>query len=113
MPQFALLMREDDHAWTRLPEKEQERLLKLYYAWVKALKSKGAFVTGAPFGPGGRVIRNRDGEFREAVYGERRQVETGVFLIEAKDIEDATQIARGCPALQHGETVVVRPVGHD
>lgn len=113
MPQFALLMREDDNAWSRLPEKEQERLLGLYLAWVKTLKAKGALVTGAPFGPGGRIIRNRDGEFRESVYSERRQVETGFFLIEAKDLEDATQLARGCPALGHGETVVVRPVGGD
>jgi len=113
MPKFALLMREDDHAWTRLPESEQDRLMKLYFTWVAALKARNAFVTGAPFGAGGRIIRHSDGEFREAVYGEKKQVETGYFIIEAEDLDAATQIARDCPALQHGETVVVRPIGHD
>ena len=35
-----------------------------------------------------------------------------MFLVEAADLAAATKLARGCPALVHGETVVVRSVGH-
>ena len=112
MPRFVILMREDDDAWSRLPETERDRLLELYGAWVGELREKGAFVSGAPLGAGGRILRHHDGDFREAVYAETTQVETGWFVIEAANIDAAARLARGCPALLHGETVVVRPVGH-
>ena len=112
MAQFLVLMREDDNAWTRLEPAEQERVLRLYGAWVRDLKDSGAFVCGNPLAEGGRILRHARGEFREAAYSESKQVETGYFLIEAHDLDAATHLARGCPALLHGETVIVRPVGN-
>ena len=38
---------------------------------------------------------------------------TGFFIIEVKDAAEAEHIAATCPALLHGETVHVRPVGHE
>jgi hypothetical protein len=42
-----------------------------------------------------------------------KDVLTGYFTIEARDLADATEVARGCPALIHGDTAIVRPVGHE
>jgi hypothetical protein len=128
MAKFVILMHEDDGAWMRLPAAERDRLLPLYYAWVRELKAGGIFAGGEPIGGGGRVLRgagakssdaspdgDRDGDgaaIRESDYVQAKGVLTGFFLIEAKDLAAATEIARGCPALLHGETVVVRPVGH-
>ena len=67
---------------------------------------------GAPIGEPGRVLRATSAKVVEEPYAETRGVLTGYFTIEAKDLADATAIARGCPALLHGETVIVRPVGH-
>lgn len=113
MPQFVLLMREDDDAWSRIGAAERDRLMGLYGAWIGELRAKGAFVGGAPIGGGGRVLRHHEGEFREATYAESKQVDTGYFVIEAPTLDAATHLARGCPALLHGETVIVRPLGHD
>lgn len=113
MPQFVILMREDDDAWSRLSEAERGRLLGLYGAWIGNLRATGAFVGGAPIGAGGRILRRHEGDFREAAYTETKQVDTGYFVIEAATLDAAVHLARGCPALQHGETVVVRPLGHD
>ncbi len=113
MPRFVLLMLEDDHAWSRLPEGERERLLRRYEKWVADLRAHGIFAGGEPLGSGGLVLRGRGPDATERPYVESRQVPTGFFLIEAPDLATAAQIARGCPALEHGETVVVRPVGHD
>ncbi len=49
-----------------------------------------------------------DGPFTET-----KEVLTGFFIIEARDLDAAVEIARGCPALTHGERVVVRSIGHD
>ena len=112
MPRFAILMREDDDAWARLATPEQDRLLKLYYAWVGDLRASGAFVDGNPLGGPAVVLRIDGSRIVESPPTETRQVLTGYFIVEAPDIVAATALARGCPALLHGETVEVRPVGH-
>ncbi|MGA1517030.1 MAG: YciI family protein, partial [Phycisphaerales bacterium] len=42
----------------------------------------------------------------------RKDVLTGIFVIRAKDLAEAESIARECPALLHGERVLVRPASH-
>mgnify|MGYP006173641893 FL=1 len=39
-------------------------------------------------------------------------VMTGFFVIRATDIDSAVEIAKTCPALFHGETIVVREANH-
>jgi hypothetical protein len=53
---------------------------------------------------GGKLV---DGPFTET-----REVLTGFFFLETESLESAAALAAGCPALGHGETVTVRPVGH-
>ena len=112
MAQFAILMLETPGAWARLPKAEQGRLLALYGAWVGELRKSGAFVDGWPFGGEARVLRGEAGGVAVSEPDPQRAAETGMFLVEAPDLDAATALARGCPALLHGETVIVRPVGH-
>jgi hypothetical protein len=112
MATFAVLMRENDHAWDNLPEAEQKRILALYYAWADELRKNEQLVGGQPLGRGGRVLRAVDGEIVDGPFTETKEVLTGFFLIEAESLEEAARIARGCPALGHGETVELRPIGH-
>jgi hypothetical protein len=112
MPQFAILVREDNGAWGKLPTDEQARLMGLYGAWVRDLAATGAFVGGAPLGGPARLLRSVGSEIVDGPWTQTTQVLTGYFLVEAADLAAATALARGCPALLHGETVEVRPVGH-
>jgi len=112
MAKFAVLMRENDNHWAGLPEAEQQRLLQLYYAWADELKAEGRMLGGQPLGSGGRILRAVDGEIVDGPFTETKEVLTGFFLIEAESLEEAARVARGCPALTHGETVELRPIGH-
>ena len=111
MPSFAILMREDDDAWERLPAAEQEAISARYQAWVEELKRTSVFQGGTALGSPGTVLRRAAGKVAEAPFAETKQVLTGWLLVTAKDLPDAVRIARGCPALLHGETVIVRPAG--
>lgn len=112
MARFAVLMRENDHAWSKLPEARQQELLRLYGTWVDELKAAGALLGGDAIGEGGRLLRATGGAVEVGPFTASRDVLTGYFLIEAPDLDAAASIARGCPALLHGETVEVRPLGH-
>lgn len=112
MPRFAILMREDDDAWARMAESERDAAMKLYGAWVGDLRARGAFKDGAPLGREGCVLRREHGAIVQSPIGTKR-VLTGYFLVEAADLAAAVELARGCPALGHGESVEVRAIGHE
>ena len=112
MPQFIVLMTENDNAWSKTPPAEQERLLKKYFAWVDELKKADRLRGGEPLGGPGRVLRMVGGKLVDGPFTETKEVLTGFFILEAKDLDQATDLAKGCPALGHGETVTVRPIGH-
>ncbi len=112
MPRFVILMRENDNAWSRLPKEEQKALLARYHDWVGQLRARGMLHAGEPLGNNARVLRMVSGVIREEPYTNSQQTLTGFFIIEAENLDEATRIARDCPALIHGETVEVREVGH-
>lgn len=112
MAKFMILMTETDGAWAKYSPEEQQRLLAGYFAWVGQLKKDKTLVGGEALAPGGRTLRVEDGRVVDGPYAETKEVITGFFLIEANDLDAATQVARGCPALGHGESILVRPVGH-
>lgn len=68
--------------------------------------------TGTRWPCAGRILRAVDGEIVDSPFVETKEVLTGLFVVEAADLDAATAIARGCPALGHGEIVEVRPIGH-
>jgi hypothetical protein len=114
MPQFAILMYESDDAWHHKPQAEKDALLERYMAWIKDLRANGAFKDGSPIGRGGtRLAKDASGAVRATPIDVNAESLTGYFIIEARDLAHAEELARGCPAIGHGETVHVRPVGHE
>jgi hypothetical protein len=111
MPRFVTFMREDDHAWSKLPGAEQKRLLTRYREWVTDLRGKGIFQSGEPVA-GAKLIRMVGGRVRIDEVHDTKQSLTGFFVIEAPGWDAAVEIAKGCPALTHGETIELREVGH-
>lgn len=114
MPQFAILMYETNDAWHRKPKAEQDALMERYMAWIKGLRASGAFKDGSPMGRGGTVLtREAGGGVHATAIDVNAESLTGYFIIEANDLAHAEALARECPAIGHGETVHVRPVGHE
>lgn len=108
-------MHECDAAWSKLPQDEQSRLMTLYEDWVANLKDSGTFVTGRPCAGHYRLlVGNGAGDVTDITIEPEglTDVVTGFFVIRAKDMDSAVNIAKTCPALLHGETIVVREASH-
>jgi len=110
MAQFMIMMHENDGAWDGTPIDEQKRLFKLYLDWAKELQSRDMMRGGDALARGGRMLRVVNGDVVDGPFTETKEVLTGYFQIEAPDMETAAQVARGCPGLLHGETVIVRQI---
>ncbi len=110
---FLVLMYEDDDAWATLSPSRQAELMTLYGGWVAALRAQHLFVSGAPAGREQVLLESVNGSIEARSHAPTSNVLTGYFVIRARDFAHAVDVARGCPALQHGERVVVRAAVHD
>jgi hypothetical protein len=111
---FALLMYEHGDSWHHLSPEAQSELMTKYNAWVKDLQGRGIFKDGSPIGRGGvRIALDAHNVPDAEPLDVNATSLTGFFIIEVKDAAEAERIAATCPALLHGETVHVRPVGHE
>ena len=105
MSEFVFLYRNGERAMS--PEQIQQTLPK-WAAWFQALSGKGCIVDrGQPLERSGKLVGKiiTDGPFAET-----KDVIGGYTLIRASDIAAAAELAKGCPIIERGGQVEVRPV---
>jgi hypothetical protein len=92
------------------PEQLQ-RTMEKWVAWFKELGTKGHIKDlGHPLQDAGKVVRGKQKMVNDGPYAEAKDLIAGYTLIEAKDLEHALELAKGCPILDVGGSVEVRPV---
>jgi hypothetical protein len=89
---------------------EMQAHMSKWYAWAKQLGQDGRRVDGQPLQNTGATIRGRDRVVSDGPYVESKDLVTGNMLIEAESLEEATQLARGCPGFEYDGSVEIRPV---
>jgi hypothetical protein len=92
------------------PEQAQRSLQK-WRAWMKDLTDKGHLKdVGQPLDDAGKVVGGAKKTVTDGPYMETKDIIGGYSLIEARDLDQAATIAAGCPILDFGGMVEVRPV---
>ncbi|MES2568950.1 MAG: YciI family protein [Verrucomicrobiota bacterium] len=106
---YLLIFRETaPENYEAMPVEEREELLQRWNHWYDGLAGEGRLQHGHPLEPKGRVVSHErivDGPFAEA-----KEVIGGYFLVMAASLEEASEMAQGCPNLRHGMVVEVRPI---
>jgi hypothetical protein len=109
MAKFILLIREDLSAYPR-PEDELNALIKAHSQWARDLMERGIFIDGNGIGPDGRLIEMINGDLIVQPLRDVRQGIGGYYIVEAPDLYEAVEIAKGCPTYKDGDLVEVRPI---
>ena len=64
-------------------------------------------------GDEGKVLSDRKGRtVTDGPFVEGKEEVGGYLIVSAKDINEAVELARGCPILENNGTVEVRPIQH-
>jgi hypothetical protein len=107
MSEFTYLFRGRDLSAS--PEQMQKTMQK-WLAWFKELEANGHLKDpGHPLEARGVVVRG-NGIINDGPYAEAKDVINGYIIVEAKDLAEAAEISKGCPNLETGGSVEVRPV---
>src|SRR5579871_964263 len=90
---------------------EGQQIMQKWFAWFKDLGAKGQVAnSGQPLEPAGKVIEGTAKSITDGPYAEAKDLVGGYSVIKAKDLAEAAEIAKGCPILERGGKVEVRPV---
>lgn len=94
------------------PEKTQQSMNK-WRAWFKEMTDRGQLKSiGQPLERAGRMVVGKTKTVTDGPFPETKDVIGGYSIVEAKDLDQAAHIASGCPILEVGGSVEVRPVLH-
>jgi len=108
MSEFTFLFRGRDPSAS--PEQMQKTMQK-WVAWFKDLNANGCIKEpGHPLEFTGKVVNGKTKSVHDGPYAETKDVVGGYMLIEAEDLDHAVQISKGCPILEIGGSVEVRPI---
>ena len=108
MSQFVFLYRGADR--NRSPEQMQKSMEK-WMAWFKQLADQGYIKDpGLPLEFEGRVVKGKQKTLVDGPFAEAKDVVGGFTLVEARDLNQAVEISKGCPIFEVDGAVEVRPV---
>ena len=111
MAQFMLLIRGGDDATRDYTPEQYQQVIQRYIEWSQQLRREGRNHGGDELKSGGKVVRVRSGQaVVDGPYAETKESIGGYFIIEAADLDEAAEIAKGCPVLLHDGAVEVREI---
>jgi hypothetical protein len=108
MSEFVFLYRGGERPTS--PE-EGQKVMQKWVAWFQELAQSGHVVDrGQPLEPTGKIVGGATRTVTDGPFAEAKDVVGGFTLIRAADIDEAAELAKGCPISDRGGHVEVRPV---
>jgi hypothetical protein len=108
MSEFVYLYRGGETA--RSPENMQQTLQK-WIVWLKDLSEKGYVKDpGHPLERAGKLVKGKQKRVTDGPFFEAKDIIGGYTLVEARDLEQAVELSKGCPIFEAEGAVEVRPV---
>src|SRR5258708_14793870 len=106
---YLLLFR--GNVWDRgLSAAQVQKVVSDWRAWFDRLKAEGKCTGGHPLEDEGRVVCGKQRTVADGPFAESKEAIGGYFYLTVADENEAIEIAKQCPGLEHGSVVEVRPV---
>ena len=110
MKEFALIFRNDNVGEIKLTAEGTLAISKDWQDWIGGIAQQGKLAsTGARPGSEGKIVQPGN-VITNGPYAEIKEIIAGLIIIKADSIDEATEIAKGCPILNIGGNVEVRDV---
>lgn len=111
--QYLCLIYSEESQWPKLSKPEYERVHGEYLAYTDDVRRSGHLLGGNPLEPtsAATTVRVRDGRISttDGPFAETKEQLGGYYLLEARDLNEAIQLAARIPGAKYG-CIEVRPV---
>ena len=111
--QYMCLIYDDEQVFQNLADDERNQVYGEYGAFTESIRESGNYVAGDALQPiaTATTVRIRDGKtlVTDGPFAETKEQLGGYYLIEARDLNDAIQVASKIPSARFG-SIEVRPI---
>jgi len=109
MKEFVMLFRNAPTGDARPSPEVMQEFAKKWDTWLGRISGQGKFVSGSRLSFEGRVLKPGN-VVTDGPYAEVKEILGGLITVKADSLDDAFEMAHGCPILLLGGYVEVRPV---
>jgi hypothetical protein len=110
---YLCLIYDDEKSWARLPKEQADSMMAEYGSFTDGIRKSGHYLGGEALQPtqSATTVRVRNGKLSttDGPFAETKEQLGGFYLINAKDLNDAIQVASRIPSAKFGE-IEVRPI---
>lgn len=110
MKDFMLIFRQPSYDYSNTSQEEMQALGKKWADWAGGIAAQGKLASnGSRLSMEGKVLK-AGGVVTDGPFVEIREMLGSFIIVKADSLEDATTLAHGCPALEAGGSVEIRPI---
>ncbi|SMO84662.1 Uncharacterized conserved protein [Fodinibius sediminis] len=107
-----LLFRQPSYDYSDVSKEEMAALSRKWQAWWQGIEKQGQLARRGPLlSMEGKVLKP-GGVVTDGPFVEIKEKLGSFIVVKAENLEEATTLAHGCPALEQGGSVEVRPLGN-
>jgi hypothetical protein len=110
MAEFLFLYRGNEAVTAALSPKEMQDYMQRFQSWIVSLTKAGRLSSCGPLEKGGKTLVGLNGFVTDGPFTETKDIVGGYSVVSARDLDEATELARACPFLAVGGTVEIRAV---
>jgi hypothetical protein len=111
---YLLMIHSDETSWDALTEAERMARVAQYSAFAQQARERGALLAADELQPtaNATTVRVHDGKtiVTDGPYAETKEALGGFFLLEARSIDEAVEVAKLLPAPVSAGGIEIRPV---
>lgn len=110
MKEYMLIIRGGDElAATKSPQEIQEHMQD-WQKWMKGLAEQGKFIGGQPLNKEVRSLVDSGTKVIDRPLAEGKELVGGYLIFKADTIDEAAELAKGCPGFEQHCTIEVREI---
>ena len=110
---YLCLIYDDETRWDRMSKEESGTEYAAYGTFTESVKASGHYIGGNALQPTATAttvrVRNGAVSTTDGPFAETKEQLGGYYLIEARDLNDAIQVASRIPSAKNG-SIEVRPI---
>ena len=109
MKEFLLIFRRERGDNPDMSPEQIQAMMKPWQDWIGGIAAQNKLITaGNRLESGGKVVKSN--LITDGPYVEVKESIGGYTIVKANSLEEAAEMSKGCPILQIGGNVEVRPI---
>ncbi len=110
MNEFSLIFRNEQNPDVQFSPEQMQNVLKQWRDWIGGMAAQNKVANpGSRLGFDAAIVKG-GGVVTDGPYAEIKEIITGFIIVRGETLQDAIELAKGCPIFSAGGSVEVRNV---